>query len=100
VAFELFHAMKGDCSSGGAMAIKLDMAKAYDRVELPFLEQVMLRLGFRDHWVRLVMRCVTSVSFSFLVNETWRGHVVPSCGLCQGEPISPYLFLFCVQRLN
>lgn len=81
VAFELFHAIKGDCSSGGATAIKLDMAKAYDRVGLPFLVQVMLRLGFQDHWARPVMRCVRSASFSFLVNGTRRGHVAPSCGL-------------------
>jgi reverse transcriptase-like protein len=49
LAFETFHAMK--CSSNGknnAFALKLDMSKAYDQVEWPFLERVMLRLGFRD----------------------------------------------------
>ena len=47
MAFEILHTMRGDASSNGSMAIKLDMSKAYDRVEWAFLSRAMLKLGFR-----------------------------------------------------
>jgi hypothetical protein len=41
------------------MGIKLDMSKAYDRVEWPFLEAVMNRLDFDNRWTSLIMKCVS-----------------------------------------
>ena len=57
------------------MAIKLDMSKAYNRVEWEFLMKFMLKLGFNVGWVNLVMRCVESASFSFIINEEPWGYV-------------------------
>jgi len=67
------------CHSGvnGSMAIKLDTSKAYDRVERIFLRNVMLKLGFSANWVNLVMRCVESETFSFLINGKPRGFLKP-----------------------
>jgi hypothetical protein len=87
-------------SKVGYMGVKLDMSKAYDRVEWPFLEAAMLRMGFDVRWVHLVMQCVGSVQYSVLMNGSPVGNIQPSRGISQGDPISPYLFLICVEALS
>ena len=76
------------------MAIKLDMSKAFDRVEWYFLEQILRRLGFSDKWIRLMMICVKTVTYSILLNGEPKGLIHPTRGIRQGDLLSLFLFLY------
>ena len=62
----------------GEMTLKLDMSKSYDRVEWGYLQQIMVKLGFHDRWISLVMRCVFSVTYAMRINGQPYGHIVPT----------------------
>ncbi|KAL5565829.1 hypothetical protein UlMin_028993 [Ulmus minor] len=85
IGFECLHAIKRRKSKKNYLALKLDMAKAYDRVEWDFIQRILNKLGFSEVWIRKLMACISSVTYSFQFN---------------GDPLSPYLFLLCGEGLS
>lgn len=69
LAYEILHTFRQKhLGRKGFMALKLDMSKVYDRVEWSFLKDVMSRMAFTAKWIDLIMRCISLVSYSVLIN--------------------------------
>jgi hypothetical protein len=100
IAYECTQMIRTRKKKTPLCAVKPDMVKAYDRVEWIFLERMMQKIGFSQVWVDMIMRCLSLVRFSVKLNGGLSESFFPSRGLRQGDPISPYLFLFCVEGFS
>ena len=100
IAQELIYSLRNRRGRDGYMVVKIDLEKAYDRLEWSFIRMVLTHFGFPDNIINLILSCVSTTSTSLLFNGSKLQPFCPSRGIRQGDPISPYLFLLCMEFLG
>lgn len=96
---EMFHGLRTNKSCQAKfMAIKTDISKAYDRVEWNFIQAVITKMSFDQHWIKLTMECISSVQYKILLNGYPKGQIIPHRGLRQEDPLSPYFYSLYVRK--
>ncbi|XP_077233342.1 uncharacterized protein LOC143875615 [Tasmannia lanceolata] len=90
-----YYRRKGE----GGILCKLDMEKAYDRVDWAAVDFLMGRMGFGGRWRGWIRNCLSSAWFSVLINGSAKEFFKSSRGLRQGDPLSPFLFLIVAESL-
>lgn len=97
---EAVHTMRTKTGKKGFLAIKVDLEKAYDRLKWNFISETLHLVGFPLDLVNIIVDCITSVRMEVL----WQGEPSeefrPTRAIKQGDLISPYLFVLCMERLS
>lgn len=97
---EVLHMMRGKKGKMGQMIIKIDLEKAYDRIAWDFIRDTLEDVGFDRVWIRNIRSCIESTTLTL----NWNGEQLqpfrPSRGIRQGDSISPFIFVMCIERLS
>ncbi|CAL9005576.1 unnamed protein product [Prunus brigantina] len=97
---EMLHKFKVSKGKNEFVAWKIDLSKAYDRLSLNFIRDVLWEVVIRGRILELLMSCISSVQYKAVLNGELTEAFVPKCGIRQGDPLSPYIFVMCMEKLS
>ncbi|XP_048490396.1 uncharacterized protein LOC125492264 [Beta vulgaris subsp. vulgaris] len=97
---EVAHLFKRTKRKKSIMALKIDLTKAFDCLEWSFIRETLIGFNFPKRLVETIMSVITTPSISVLWNGEITQEFKPSRGIRQGDPLSPYIFVLCMERLS
>ena len=100
IAQEILHSMGRKKGRTGVMALKIDLEKAFDRLEWSFIREVLIHFNFPSNLIALIMECISTSSVAILFNGGKLEPFLPLRGIHQGDPISSYIFILCLEYLG
>jgi len=100
VAKEMVHTMSKMKGQKTFMSIKIDLEKAYDRLNWNFVKNFLEECKFPLQIIQMIHHCISSLSYKIMWNGEKTNTFYPSRGIRQGDPLCPYLFVICMDKLS
>lgn len=97
---ELIDTLKHQTGKCGGMVIKIDLEKSYDQLEWHFIKETLTVAGLPQHLVESIMECVSNARCRLVWNDECMKAIYQTRGIKQGVPISPYMFVLCLERID
>ncbi|CAL2238143.1 unnamed protein product [Prunus armeniaca] len=100
IAQEMLHKFKVAKGQKGFIAWKIDLSKPYDHLSWSFIRGVLCEIGIGGRILELIMHCISSVHYKAILNGELIADFSPKYGIRQGDPLSPYIFGLCMEKLS
>lgn len=97
---EIIHFFRKAKGKTGHFLMKIDLKKAFDKLEWSFIRTTLIYVNLPSNLVNLIMSCICSTTTAVLINGSRTDFFKPIRGICQGDPVSPYIFILCMEVLS